>query len=216
MKKKKYTVIIIIISIVLLIGVALLFGKLSSKGKEKEVFKYSFDVLIEFADDKKAKRTTMSFKNDGKSTVGRVGYLDNLLYVVDEDLYLADNGKYHKLKRKNSYKDIYRILGKLDFPKEDGNYNPKIEKETANALLESLLIDSSVEKDVYANLTFKDGRIVKFSLYLSNANNFAKLDISIVFGTLEEDFENNLPVFYDEITDEMKEENVLFTKTRSI
>lgn len=210
MKKKRYEIIVIVVLFV--ISVSLLIGYVCSKSfdDKSEVNKYSADVsfTVQNSEDETTK-SMVSYKYDGKSIVAKPEYLKGTMYVDRGIVYVAEGGRYKKFDRNDTYADVYDILYNLDFDKEDGNYNPKIEMSLANKLMNSLMIDTNIEKDIYVNISFGENRIRKFSLYLSDIKNFKKLNISIVFTKLEDDFENNLPIFYDEVVDEVEEAEFL-------
>ncbi len=210
MKKKRYEIIVIIV--LMIISMILLMGYVCSKftDDESKVNKYSADVsfTIQNSEDKTIK-SMVSYKYDGKSIIAKPDYLKGSLYIDRGIVYLSEGGRYKKFDRSDTYADVYDILYNLDFDKEDGNYNPKIEMDLANKLMSSLMIDTNIEKDIYVNISFSENRIRKFSLYLSDIKNFKKLNISIIFTELNDDFENNLPIFYDEVVDEVEADDFL-------
>ena len=210
-KSKKKIYLILAFSFIIVIGLVSLVIFFTSKtgGEDSKKEKMSVSIEIETKNKDKTDTHFINFKDDKEGLVANVDYLGSKLYVQKGVIYITKGGRYQKIKRDYTYADLYDLLYRLDFAKENGGYNPKIEMDTMNDILSALLIDSEVQKDVYANITFKDGMIRRFSIYLSNSSSFEQLDISIDFSSLDEDFKNGIPKFYDEATDEVEDELVL-------
>lgn len=213
MKKSfnKRAVFIVILTIVLVAMV----GSFVATRKDRKIKSYEklytqvvIDATLKGEDS--SKKETIDMFDDGKNAEANASFMSRPIYMTKRDMLYEENGRYKRIKSDYSIRNIYSILSKIDVENEDGNYRPTVKKEVIDEILKSLFIDYECDEDAIANVEIEDERIGEFSIYLRDFNGYDKFSIVFVFENLSDQYEVSVPVFYDNLIDEVDHKKLKF------
>ena len=216
MKKIKIDlkIMVLIVAIALIIALGIFLSNTINKDKIKKTnyMQVQTQIKIETVDENnESAQYVITVVDDSKVAKVTASFLQNETYIIDDEVFYEEGGRYKTFKIENSYRNLYSIMSDINLEEpiieenQTKNYNPLVEKEIINVLLESLSIDKTTTRDEHAYIIIEDDHFKDFNIYLIDLAGYKGVNITISFKKLDSSYEIETPVFYKDIIDKVNE-----------
>lgn len=205
MKNRKILIIIFSMCVSLVLVAFLIFMITSQDNSKNRYTAYKATVKVELVTkDNNHNNYTLKIFDDGKNAIANLSFSNSTIYMTKDKFIYSYDGGYRSIENEISYRELYKTIGNIDLGDKvstngkEVRYNPKLENETINIILDSINLGKHTKEERNAFMILKDDKIEKFSLYLTELEDYNSCNIVVTFNDLEDNI-IEIPKIYKEL-----------------